>query len=611
MSSEIISLGVSAYYHDSAVSIVQNDGAQGKILAAASEERFSRIKADKSFPVRSAESILKFIELNWDQIDSFAFYEDPFKKFQRILMTQVHEFPRGYKQTKHVINDFKLSQLLLWDYKKLIDKRKIDVYNHHLSHAASSFFASNFDESAVLTLDGVGEFETGTIYHGSNNHLKKLRHTKFPNSLGLFYAAITSYLGFRVNSGEYKVMGLAPYGKSTFVKEIESELIRIYPDGSLKLNMKYFDFTRGLSMFNDKIDLIFKGPPRNSEEFITQRYCDVAKSLQVLTEKIVFLSARYALKISGSRNLCYAGGVALNCVANSRITELIDAGNIFIQPAAGDAGGSLGAAFLSNVSNLKNRSKTIRFNMNQAFLGLSYEEVEKNLIEWGFKFEKFDNLKQLDYQLAKYLSLDQVIGWFRGRSEFGPRSLGARSILGNPLNPSMQKKMNLKIKKRESFRPFAPIVLLEEAARWFEWDSKVESEFMLFVSNVNPKKLLKQDPENDSQALLTDRLGIVRSQIPAVTHVDNSARLQTINKVHPFRNVLEEFHKITGVPVLINTSFNVRNEPIVESPIDALKCFMTTDIDMLAIEKFLIKKIDQHESLIEQWRKFVYSGEND
>ena len=606
-----LSLGISAYYHDSAVALVGIEKSHPKIYFAAQEERYSRVKADKRFPNLALRSMLNHLNLDLNDLATFAFYEKPFQKLLRIIETQSNEFPLGLKQTKNVVRDFKASQYLLLDYRKKIGINKIETYEHHLSHAASAFFASKFENSAVLTLDGVGEFETGSIYLGTGNYLKKIRYTKFPNSLGLFYAAITSYLGFKVNSGEYKVMGLAPYGKPRYVNLMESKLIRIFEDGSLTLNMDYFGFTRSLSMFNDNLIELFDEIPREPEGKISEFHCDLAKSLQIVTEKAIFNSVRYAIQITKAKNLCYAGGVALNCVANSRLFELLPPENIFIQPAAGDAGGALGSAFLSNIKLNGYENKLIRYDMEKSLLGKNYTEIESTLLSAGIKYQKFKNYKDLDMFLARSLVENKVIGWFRGRPEFGPRALGARSIIGNAINPEMQKKMNMKIKKRESFRPFAPIVLLEEAKNWFDWKHLVPSEFMLFVANVTKQKISVSPQEIPTFSELHKWLGTPRSEIPAVTHVDYSARLQTIDGDHPFRQVLTFFFQMTKVPVLINTSFNVRNEPIVETPEDALRCFFTTDIDLLALDQFLIDKCDQNFNSLSSFLKQNYVGEND
>ena len=606
-----LSLGISAYYHDSAIALVGLEESEPKIYFAAQEERYSRIKADKGFPYKALSSMSNYLELDLSSIDSYAFYEKPFKKLHRIVETQSNEFPFGLKQTKNVVSDFKISQYLLTEYRKIARFNKVETYEHHLSHAASAFFASKFENSAILTLDGVGEFDTGAIYQGAGNKLKKIRHTKFPNSLGLFYAAITSYLGFKVNSGEYKVMGLAPYGKPRYVNLIEQELINVFNDGSIKLNMSYFGFTRDLSMFSDKLVDLFKEIPRDPEGKISEFHCDVAKSLQVVTENSVLNSARYALQVTKAKNLCYAGGVALNCVANARLFELLSPENIFIQPAAGDAGGALGSAFLSSIRFNGSNTRTIRYDMAKGLLGRDYIEIEELLKNAGIKYRKYEDYESLDKSLAQSLADNKVIGWFRGRSEFGPRALGARSIIGNAVDPEMQRKMNIKIKKRESFRPFAPIILIEEVDNWFDWNGRVSSEFMMYVANVKAERLLENTFAHRVHSDLNKWLGVPRSKIPAVTHVDNSARIQTVDRNHPFRQVLTFFHQITKVPVLINTSFNVRNEPIVETPTDAIRCFFTTDIDLLALDKFIIDKSDQDYGTLNNFYTQSYEGEND
>lgn len=582
--------GISAHYHDSAFALIDAD--TGQLVFAESEERFSRIKGDSSFPVLAIEKGLKYVGANKSDIYRVGFYEKPLLKMSRIAASIASQLHSGsHRQIVEISRQIGNGRYLpYFKLRKHFPGIPIDFHSHHMSHAASSYFASGFDEATVITVDGVGEWETMTILAGSKGNLKKVSSMKFPHSLGLFYATFTTYCGFKVNSGEYKLMGLAPFGQPRYYDVIKRELIKVKPDRTFELNMKYFDYTRSLSMFNHHFENLFEGSFRVPEEQIDQRICDVAASAQKVLEELYIGLIKNALATTGINNLCLAGGVALNCVANAKIAEVLDLSRVFIQPASGDAGGSLGAGYLS----LKKHRKAdgIGFNvpkLENVFKGKSYTngEIRDLLKENLVPFQEFSNLEELDDRLASFLTSGKIVGLFRGRSEFGPRSLGARSIIASASDPQMQRKVNLSIKKRESFRPFAPIVLLEKCHEWFQWPSKLESPYMLFTAPVNSSRLLEHHSKLNS-ANLTERLDVVRSQIPAVTHIDNSARIQTIANEHPLRKLLELYYQKTRCPVLINTSFNVRGEPIVETPYDALNCFINTEIDLLAIETFLV-----------------------
>lgn len=585
-------VGISAHYHDSAFSIL--DAESGNLLFAESEERFTRIKGDSSFPNMAIREGLDYISASKNEILRVGYYEKPILKLSRIAISVGSQLHRGsHRQLIEIGRQLGRGRYL--PHLKLRDsfpKIPIDFHSHHMSHAASSYYASGFDEATILTVDGVGEWETMTVFIGRNGKLKKISNMRFPNSLGLFYATFTAYCGFKVNSGEYKLMGLAPFGEPRYADIIKRELLRVGPGGTFRLNMKYFDFTRSLHMFNRGFEDLFDGTYRNPGEHINQRICDVAASAQVVLEELYLNLVRNALYETGINKLCLAGGVALNCVANSKLSSVLDLDRIFIQPAAGDAGGSLGAAYLS-LKKLQERQNT-NFSISKfdnAFKGKSYEsrEIKEILVNNQIKFKEFSSLKELDVTLASLLVNGKIIGLFRGRSEFGPRSLGARSILASACDSKMQRKLNYSIKKRESFRPFAPIVLIEEASNWFDWPAGLESPYMLFTASVHKNRLLVHKSTSYLENL-TERLDVVRSTIPAVTHIDNSARLQTISPGDPLRNILELYYRESNCPVLINTSFNVRGEPIVESPRDALNCFINTEIDYLAIENFLIEK---------------------
>ncbi len=597
-------LGISAFYHDSAASIVVD----GKIIAAAQEERFTRIKHDSNYPYNAVEFVLKFAELKLTDIDYIVFFEKPFLKFERLLETYVAFAPKGFLQfTKAMplwLRDklFQKKQLINFLKKHDInfkDEKKLFFSEHHLSHAASAFYPSPFNEAIVLTADGVGEWATTTVAIGQGRELQIKKEIHFPHSLGLLYSAFTYYVGFKVNSGEYKLMGLAPYGEPKYTKIIKENLIDIKNDGSFKLNQKYFNYATGLKMVNFKFEELFKQKSRDSKkEEITQFHMDVAASIQEVTEEIMLTLARSLREDYKIKNLCLAGGVALNCVANGKILKQKIFDNIWIQPAAGDAGGSLGAALaLWHIQMKKDRKANDSDQMNGAYLGPEFNEVsikkEFDLIGANYQILSDDEIINLT---ARSLDDGNAVGWFQGRMEFGPRALGGRSILGDPRSPTMQKNLNLKVKYRESFRPFAPSILQEDVKDWFEFESF--SPYMLLVANVKKDKIIKMT-ENEKKLFGIQKLNIKRSEIPAVTHVDYSARVQTVNlETNPkFHKLISKFKEITGCPILINTSFNVRGEPIVATPTEAFNCFMGTELDALVVGNFFLKKNDQKKSL--------------
>ncbi|TMJ01355.1 MAG: hypothetical protein E6G97_15825 [Alphaproteobacteria bacterium] len=596
-------LGLSAFYHDSAAAIVRD----GEIVAAAQEERFTRKKHDANFPTNALHYCVQEAGASFADIDFVTFYEKPFLKFERLLETYLAFAPRGF-------GSFRMA-MPLWLKEKLFQKsllidllcaeapdvdweKKLRFTEHHESHAASAFYPSPFDEAAILTLDGVGEWATTTMGVGSGNQLSLNAEIHFPHSLGLLYSAFTYYTGFKVNSGEYKVMGLAPYGEPRYAQAILDKLIDIQPDGSFRMNMDYFDYCTGLTMTNEKFDALFGGRPRKPEELLTQREMDLAASIQAVTEEIVLRLTRALAAKTGQKNLCLAGGVALNCVANGKVLRDGKFDEIWVQPAAGDAGGAVGAAlatyYLASGSARPNRGKD---SMRGSYLGPSYsdEDVAARLRAIGACFEMLDE-ETLVQRTSEALAEAQAVGWFQGRMEFGPRALGARSILGDARSPTMQKMLNLKVKYRESFRPFAPAVLRERVADWFELDR--DSPYMLLVANVTPERR-RTMTEDERKLWGIDQLNVVRSDIPAVTHVDYSARIQTVHAdTNPkFHALLAAFQARTACPVLVNTSFNVRGEPIVCTPEDAFRCFMGTDIDVLAIGNCLLRKTDQDPAL--------------
>jgi len=601
-------LGISAFYHDSAAALIKD----GNIIAAAQEERFSRKKHDARYPFNAIDYVLKDSNLKLNDVDHIVFFEKPFLKFERLLETYLAFAPKGFKS-------FSLS-MPIWLREKLFQKKflfdklqqhdenfkdidKIKFSEHHYSHAASAFFPSPFKEAIVLTLDGVGEWATTTVAIGKGNDLKMLKEIYFPHSLGLLYSAFTYYTGFKVNSGEYKVMGLAPYGKPKYKDLIIEKLMDLKNDGSFRLNMKYFNYATGLTMTNKKFSDLFGEPARNpKKDLLTQFHMDIASSIQAVTEEIVLKIARNLAEEYKVKNLCLAGGVALNCVANGKILKEKIFDNIWIQPAAGDAGGSLGAALAYWHRELNKPRNEFKDQMKGAYLGPNFNEniIQKKLDGLKAVFKK-KNSKEIISITAKELSNNKTIGWFQGRMEFGPRALGGRSILADPRSEKMQKELNLKIKFRESFRPFAPSVLREDVSEWFDLD--YDSPYMLLVSEVNKAKQVKMS-DSDKNLFGIDKLNVRRSSIPAITHVDYSARIQTVHKEtnSKYHDLLLEFKKITNCPVLVNTSFNVRGEPIVCSIEDAFNCFMGTNLDILVIEDFILFKEDQDKSLIKDYK---------
>ena len=606
-------LGISAFYHDSAAALIID----GDIIAAAQEERFSRKKHDARYPFNAIRYVLSEGKINLNEVDHIVFFEKPFLKFERLLETYMAFAPRGFKSFSLSMPIWLREKLFqkkfLFDNLKLLDQKfkdinKIKFSEHHYSHAASAFYPSPFKEAVILTLDGVGEWATTAVAVGNKNEIKILKEIHFPHSLGLLYSAFTYYTGFKVNSGEYKVMGLAPYGKPKYKDLILKELIDLKEDGSFKLNMKYFNYATGLTMTNDKFSKLFNHAVRDpKKDLLTNFHMDIASSIQAVTEEVVLRLTKNISKEYNIKNLCLAGGVALNCVANGKILKEKYFDNIWIQPAAGDAGGSLGAALAYWYHELKNPRKDYKDKMKGAYLGPKYnnDQIEKKLTELKANFNKKTS-NEVSLIIAEELSKSKTVGWFQGRMEFGPRALGGRSILADPRSEKMQKELNLKIKFRESFRPFAPSVLREEVKNWFEID--YDSPYMLLVSNVKKDKQISMS-ENEKKLFGINKLNIKRSSIPAVTHVDYSARIQTVHKETNLKyyNLINEFKKITNCPVLVNTSFNVRGEPIVCSIEDAFNCFMGTNLDILVIENFLLFKNDQDKSLLKNYKnKFEF-----
>ena len=600
-------LGISAFYHDSAAALIID----GKIIAAAQEERFSRKKHDSSYPFHAIEYVLKEAKLKLNEVNYITFYEKPFLKFERLLETYVAFAPKGFKSF--------CKSMPIWLGEKLFQKKflynelrnhdenfhdinKIYFSEHHFSHAASAYYPSPFNDATILTLDGVGEWATTTMAKGYGRELEILKEIHFPHSIGLLYSAFTYYTGFKVNSGEYKVMGLAPYGEPKFKNLILDNLIDLKDDGTFRLNMDFFNYATGLTMTNEKFSKLFGEPVRNSKkDLLTQFHMDVASSIQFVIEEIVLRLARSIAKDSGSKNLCMAGGVALNCVANGKIHKEKIFENIWIQPAASDAGGALGAALALWHKELKNeRFYPIKDEMQGSYLGPSFNdnEIEKHLASLGATYEKFSEEDLLKIT-AKELSQEKTIGWFQGRMEFGPRALGARSIIADPRSDKMQKILNLKVKFRESFRPFAPSIIREDLSKWFELSCN--SPYMLLVANVH-KSLRKEMSNEENKLFGINKLNVKRSDIPAVTHVDYSARIQTVHEdTNPkYYKLLQSFKKITNCPILVNTSFNVRGEPIVCTIQDAYNCFMGTDLDMLVCGNFILYKEQQHIQLKEK-----------
>jgi len=597
-------LGISAYYHDSAAALLRD----GEIVAAAQEERFTRRKHDARFPHHAAAYCLAEAGIAAAEVDHVAFYDKPFLKFERLLETYLAFAPRGFRSFRIAIplwlrEKLFLKDLLVRELKK-IDKQapwhdRLLFGEHHLSHAASAFYPSPFDEAAVLTLDGVGEWATSSLAIGRGNQLEVQREIHFPHSIGLLYSAFTYYTGFKVNSGEYKVMGLAPYGEPRYADLILEHLVDLKEDGSFRLDQRYFDYCTGLTMTNGRFDELFGGPRRGSEELLTQKHMDLAASVQKVTEEVMLRLTRSLARETGQKNLCLAGGVALNCVANGKILRDGAFENIWIQPAAGDAGGALGAALSTWHGMLGGeRPRTEGHDrMRGAYLGPAFAEddIADRLARAGAQFDRLSESDMIA-RAARDLADGKALGWFQGRMEFGPRALGGRSILGDARSPTMQKMLNLKVKYRESFRPFAPAVLREDVSDWFEIDS--DSPYMLLVADV--VKSRRRAMTEAEQALFgIQKLNIARSEIPAVTHVDYSARVQTVHRdTNPrYYALIEGFKALTGCPVVVNTSFNVRGEPIVGSPEDAFRCFMGTDIDVLAIGNCYLEKPRQSESL--------------
>lgn len=590
-------LGISAYYHDSAAALVVD----GSVVAAAQEERFTRVKHDSGFPKHAVDYCLGEAGLTPGDIDHVAFYEKPFLKFERLLETYLAVAPLGFRSFAMALPQWvheklrlpeQISQGLGGGY-----TRRIVFPEHHESHAASAFFPSPFEEAAILTLDGVGEWATGTLGHGRGNEITLSHEMRFPHSLGLLYSAFTYFCGFRVNSGEYKLMGLAPFGRPKYAGLIAEKLMDLRDDGSFRLDLSYFNYCAGLTMTSGRFDALFGGPPRTPESPITERECDLAASIQQVTEMIMLRSARHLRALTGSRNLCLAGGVALNCVGNGRLLRESGFGRIWIQPASGDAGGALGAALFVWHQLLENeRTPSAPDSQRGSLLGPACDpaSTEAVLREKGAVYRRPPSEADLCTEVAGLIAGGKVVGWVQGRMEFGPRALGARSILGDARDPKMQRQMNLKIKFRESFRPFAPIVSVERVHEYFDMEPGTESPYMLLVAPVRAEKLTAgQAPDGAPTGL--GRISEVRSVIPAVTHVDGSARVQTVDRARNPRLslLLGKFEALTGCPVLINTSFNIRGEPIVCTAADAYRCFMTTDIDVLVIDDLVLLKEEQ------------------
>ncbi len=603
-------LGISAFYHDSAAALVVD----GKITAAAQEERFTRKRHDAGFPVESIRYVLAERGITLGDLDAIVFYDKPLLKFDRILETVLAFAPRGFRSFQ--------KSMLVWLKEKLQQRKLIEdglkvvdpsfkpgdrllFSEHHVSHAASAFFPSPFESAAVLTMDGVGEWATTSWGVGSGSELKLLKEIHFPHSLGLLYSAMTYYTGFKVNSGEYKVMGLAPYGEPKYASLIRDHLIDIREDGSFWLNQEYFDYCHNLRMTNDKFHQLFGGPPRNADEPLTQKHMDLAASIQAVIEDAVVTIGRAIAKETKQENLCMAGGVALNCVANGKLLKSGVFKNIWVQPASGDAGGAIGAALAAYHSHFKQPRvvHTGKDAMDGSYLGpkFSSAEVQARLKAAGAAFEAFDSDEEVINATAQAIQEGKAIGWFQGRMEFGPRALGNRSIIADARNSEMQRNLNLKVKFRESFRPFAPAVMREEVGEWFEFE--VDSPYMLMVSGVNPKHR-KQETTTDSQLFGIERLNRIRSEIPSVTHVDYSARIQTVHEdTNPkFHKLLGKLNQATACPVVVNTSFNVRGEPIVCTPEDAFRCFMGTNIDVLVVENCVLRKTEQKPELLRDYK---------
>ena len=596
-------LGISAYYHDSAAALVID----GQLVAAAQEERFTRIKHDPSFPAKAIEFCLSDSGLKLEDLDAVVFYDKPLVKFERLLETYLADTPKGFRSFILAMPVWLKEKL----YLKAVLKRELSAASgidktqlpkllfteHHQSHAASAFFPSPFKKAAVLCIDGVGEWATTSVWQGENNNLTPLWEIDFPHSLGLLYSAFTYYTGFKVNSGEYKLMGLAPYGEPKYVDTILENLIDIKDDGTFRLNMTYFNYVTGLTMTNERFNQLFGGPPRKAESEVSQKEMDMARSIQVVTEEIVLKLANTIHKETGNDYLCLAGGVALNCVANGRLLRESPFKDIWIQPAAGDAGGAVGAALgvAHQYFGLARDADDKHDQMHGAYLGpkFSNDEICQELDKFGACYEKLND-SELYPKLAGILADENVVGWFQGKMEFGPRALGGRSIIGDARSQKMQSVMNLKIKYRESFRPFAPSVLAEHLSEYFQLDRP--SPYMLIVAEINDNRRIHMS-EEEQQLFGIEKLKVARSDLPAITHVDYSARIQTIHKeTNPrYHNLIKQFYEKTSTAVIVNTSFNVRGEPIVCTPEDAYRCFMRTEMDYLVLENILLKKVDQPE----------------
>ena len=601
-------IGISAFFHDSAAALIIDD----EIIYAAQEERFTRKKHDSSFPHNSIINILKKNNLTMENIDYFIFYDKPFLKFDRLLETYISFIPRGidsfrlampiWLREKLFLKDLLIKEIKKFD--KNFSKERLLFSEHHLSHAASAFFPSPFEEAIILTIDGVGEWATTSVSIGRKNKIDIIKEIHFPNSLGLLYSAFTQYIGFKVNSGEYKLMGLAPYGKPTYVNEISKNLIDIKKDGSFQLDQKFFNYSTGLTMINRKFEKLFGEKTRKNEnDPLTQFHMDIAASIQSVTEEIVLKIVKSLVAEYNINNLCLAGGVALNCVANGKIIKNNIVDNIWIQPAAGDAGGALGAALVARYHHLDlKRTISNEDKMKGSYLGPSFDnnEIYTALKKVGAVIEKIEN-DDLFIEVAACLKNELTVGWFQGRMEFGPRALGGRSIIADPRSQKMQKMLNLKIKYRESFRPFAPSVLAEETSEWF--DLKTDSPYMLIVADVLKKHCIDMT-EDEKKLFGIDQLNIKRSSVPAITHVDYSARVQTVHKKTnaAYHSLISEFKNQTGCPVLVNTSFNIRGEPIVCTPEDAYKCFMGTEMDLLVLGNYVLRKLDQPKENIKMYR---------
>jgi len=601
-------LGISAFYHDSSAALIKND----HILGAVQEERFTRIKHDSSFPKKSIEYLLNNEQIKLNDLEAIVFYEKPFLKFERLLETYIAFAPFGFKSFAASMPVWLREKLFQKDniYKNLqeLDKnfkdiKKIKFSEHHLSHAASAFYPSPFNEALILTLDGVGEWSTTTVSIGNEQGIKILKEISFPHSLGLLYSAFTYYLGFKVNSGEYKVMGLAPYGEPKYKDIILDKILSVKDDGSFKMNMKYFDFATDLKMTNKNFENLFGQKRRIPEkENLTQFHMDIASSIQNATEEIVIKITKDIRQEYNIKNLCMSGGVALNCVANGKILNEKIFDNIWIQPASGDAGGSLGAALAYWYVEKGNKKNNTLDMMSGSYLGPQFnnEEIENDLKKVGAKFEKYSD-EEILIKTSKLLNEGNAIGWFQGKMEYGPRALGARSIIADPRSDVMQKNLNLKVKFRESFRPFAPSIIKDKVSEFFKLYT--DSPYMLLVAEIQDQKKLEMSKE-EKNLFGIDKLNIKRSTIPAITHVDYSARIQTVDrKTNPkYYKLLEKFEELTGCPVLINTSFNVRGEPIVCSPLDAFNCLMGTNLDYLIIENYILRREDQSKELIQDYK---------